>query len=343
MMTLIKLPEKAGFALRHAPHEQQRAFLKVIEHCPSNVGQSTQAYSARLRDKIKQIVVVWGGIWLNPEEGNQKLKLQCAQGHLINSRPFYLRQGVWCSECYIESKRYSIATMQAWAAKRQGFCLSTGYINSYSQLTWQCEQGHTWEASADSVKIGRWCSQCLRLQQQAQYLAEIQTMAKARAGECLSNKYINTKSKLKFRCAHGHEWETSAHITRNAQGSWCPVCQIEAMRGSLADLQLIAAERGGQCLATVYTTANDKVGWLCARGHVWYTTPAHVKTAVGALSVFTYPSVEVIKREKNIYPQRNNDRIFFTHYLNRQYQTTLLLPEYSNYLMFYLFFTGGYC
>ncbi|WP_272690262.1 hypothetical protein [Providencia sp. PROV152] len=96
-------------------------------------------------------------------------------------------------------------------------------------------------------------------------------------GECLSDKYIHTKSKLKFRCAHGHEWETSPHITRNAQGSWCPVCPIEAMRGSLAELQSIAAERGGQCLATVYTTANDKVGWLCARGHVWYTTAAHVK------------------------------------------------------------------
>ncbi|MEY0678646.1 hypothetical protein AB7298_21985 [Providencia manganoxydans] len=41
-MTLIKLPEKAGFALRHAPPEQQRAFLAVIESWPSNVGQSIQ-------------------------------------------------------------------------------------------------------------------------------------------------------------------------------------------------------------------------------------------------------------------------------------------------------------
>ncbi|MEX9753681.1 hypothetical protein AB7W88_01195 [Providencia vermicola] len=44
-MTLIKLPEKVGFALRHAPPEQQHAFLAVIVHWPSNVGQSIQAYS----------------------------------------------------------------------------------------------------------------------------------------------------------------------------------------------------------------------------------------------------------------------------------------------------------
>lgn len=61
MMTLIKLPEKAGFALRHAPPEQQRAFLAVIESWPSNVGQSTQAYSEQLKAKIAQIVAVWGG------------------------------------------------------------------------------------------------------------------------------------------------------------------------------------------------------------------------------------------------------------------------------------------
>ncbi|HEM8302784.1 TPA: hypothetical protein U2M43_003102 [Providencia stuartii] len=99
------------------------------------------------------LVAVWGGVWLNPEEGNQKLKLQCAQGHLINTRPLYLRQGIWCSACHIESRRYSIATMQAWAAERQGVCLSTAYINSHSKLTWQCEQDHTWNASSDSLKM----------------------------------------------------------------------------------------------------------------------------------------------------------------------------------------------
>ncbi len=51
-MTLIKFPEKAGFALRHAPPEQQRAFLAVIEHWPSNVGQSTQPILRSLKPKL---------------------------------------------------------------------------------------------------------------------------------------------------------------------------------------------------------------------------------------------------------------------------------------------------
>nr|WP_307773425.1 hypothetical protein [Providencia stuartii] len=191
-MTLIKLPEKAGFALRHAPPEQQRAFLAVIESWPSNVGQSTQAYSEQLKAKIAQIVAVWGGVWLNPEEGNQKLKLQCVQGHLINTRPFYLRQGVWCTGCYVESLRDSLHSMQALAAKRKGVCLSSEYLNSRSKLLWQCEQGHVWEATSDFVKAGNWCSICYLQHKNANYLNKMKRIAEQHGGNaclrCMSTR-----------------------------------------------------------------------------------------------------------------------------------------------------------
>lgn len=182
-MTLIKLPEKAGFALRHAPFEQQRAFLAVIAHWPSNVRQSTQAYSEQLKAKISQIVAVWGGVWLNPEEGNQKLKLQCAQGHLINTCPFYLRQGVWCTGCSVESLRDSLHSMQALAAKCKGVCLSSEYINWRSKLLWQCEQGHIWEATSDFVKAGNWCSICYLQHKNANDLNKMKCIAEQHGGE----------------------------------------------------------------------------------------------------------------------------------------------------------------
>lgn len=277
-MTSIQLPEKAGFTLRHAPPEQQRAFLAVIAHWPSNIGQSTQSYSAQLRTKIEQIVHVWGGKWLNPEDGNQKLKLQCAKGHIINTRPFYLRLGVWCTGCYTDSLRDSIETLQQLAAKHHGVCLSTDYSNSYSNYRWQCDQGHIWESPAESVKAGNWCSICHHKNKQSRFLAEIKATAQARGGECLSEVYVNTKTKLKFRCAKGHEWETSPQIIRNAQGSWCPACKHDNRRGTLDDLQTIAAERGGKCLATEFTSVNDKMAWQCEQGHIWEIEPSHIKS-----------------------------------------------------------------
>ncbi|HGM9886881.1 TPA: hypothetical protein ACKRET_000843 [Proteus mirabilis] len=75
---------------------------------------------AQLKVKVEQIVAVWDGVWLNPEDGNQELKLQCVQGHLINTRPFYLHQEL---------------------------CLSSEYINSRRKLTWQYAEGHIWEST----------------------------------------------------------------------------------------------------------------------------------------------------------------------------------------------------
>ena len=54
-------------------------------------------------------------------------------------------------------------------------------------------------------------------------IKHMQALAKQRGGQCLSDSYINTKTKLRWRCAKGHEWETTPASVKNA-GSWCPVC-----------------------------------------------------------------------------------------------------------------------
>ncbi|EDU57855.1 hypothetical protein [Providencia stuartii] len=315
MMTLIKLPEKAGFALRHAPPEQQRAFLAVIESWPSNVGQSTQAYSEQLKAKIAQIVAVWGGVWLNPEEGNQKLKLQCTQGHLINTRPFYLRQGVWCTGCYVESLRDSLHSMQALAAKRKGVCLSSEYLNSRSKLLWQCEQGHIWEATSDFVKAGNWCSICYLQHKNANYLNKIKRIAEQHGGKCLSDVYVNTKTKLKFRCAKGHEWETTPQIIGNAKGSWCPECKHDSQRGTLEELQAIAAEQGGRCLAAVFVSVNHKVAWQCEQGHVWEAEPSRIKSGSWCKSC-AHASLRLTIEEMQQLAISRGGKCLSTEYLN---------------------------
>lgn len=53
-MTLIKLPEKTGFALRHSPPEQQRAFLAVIENWPSNEGKVPKPILRSLKPKLSK-------------------------------------------------------------------------------------------------------------------------------------------------------------------------------------------------------------------------------------------------------------------------------------------------
>jgi nucleoside-diphosphate-sugar epimerase len=53
-------------------------------------------------------------------------------------------------------------------------------------------------------------------------LKDMQELAKSRGGQCLSTAYKDIKSKLKWKCAFGHEWEASPRSPLT--GIWCPKC-----------------------------------------------------------------------------------------------------------------------
>ena len=82
----------------------------------------------------------------------------------------------------------------------------------------------------------------------AKILEELREIAKERSGHCLANEYINSTSKLLFKCKHGHQFESCRDYIK--AGNWCPFC---AGRGrTIADLQELAAQYGGCCLSPTF-------------------------------------------------------------------------------------------
>jgi len=53
-------------------------------------------------------------------------------------------------------------------------------------------------------------------------LGEVAEMARRRGGQCLSNTYTVPGTKLRWKCAFGHEWEATPVLIR--AGHWCPEC-----------------------------------------------------------------------------------------------------------------------
>jgi len=54
-------------------------------------------------------------------------------------------------------------------------------------------------------------------------IEDAQKIAIERNGECLSNEYINTHKKLKWKCnIDGHIWYAIPNNIK--RGSWCPLC-----------------------------------------------------------------------------------------------------------------------
>ncbi len=118
--------------------------------------------------------------------------------------------------------RYSINDMSNIAHARGGSVCSKRYENQISKLLWQCELGHQWWATPGSIiHLNSWCPLCAGNQKLT--IKQIYSLAAERGGKCLSDIYINSKHKLLWECANGHQWHASSFSIR-IRKSWCPVC-----------------------------------------------------------------------------------------------------------------------
>ena len=104
----------------------------------------------------------------------------------------------WCVVCAGKAKE-NIQQMQQIAQSKDGQCLSEHYLNTSTKLLWQCDKGHKWKATPQSVESGSWCPVCGN-ERTANVLKDcletFKMIAKERNGKYLSDKYINSSAKL---------------------------------------------------------------------------------------------------------------------------------------------------
>lgn len=58
---------------------------------------------------------------------------------------------------------------------------------------------------------------------------ELHDLAILKGGECQSKIYINSSTKLKWKCKNGHEWEATPNTIKN--GHWCQKCYFNSQKG----------------------------------------------------------------------------------------------------------------
>lgn len=117
--------------------------------------------------------------------------------------------------------KYTIQNAHDIASTKGGKCLSDSLQNTQSKLEWECAKGHIWTAPFhDILYHNNWCLLCYHRQFTIHDMNEI---AASRGGKCLSARYINSRTKLKWQCSEKHEWEACPKIITT--GSWCPHCR----------------------------------------------------------------------------------------------------------------------
>jgi hypothetical protein len=108
------------------------------------------------------------------------------------------------------------------AEQHKGRCLISHYENIRQKLVWECQFGHRWSTSVNSVLYSNsWCPRCAGNQKLS--LTELKQLAGEKGGKCMAAEYSNSKDKLLWQCKIGHQWYATAFSIKTRE-SWCPVC-----------------------------------------------------------------------------------------------------------------------
>ncbi len=180
------------------------------------------------------------------------------------------------------STHYTIEDLQEYAAYKEGKCLSNEYWDVETKYKWMCSKGHTWEVGFDIIKQGGWCPRCDKeVKTKEEKLKELRKIAIERGGKCLSDEYINNRTKLEFQCREGHIWKTTPdNVISN---KWCRICSYKNRREKRKDnieiYRKIAEEHRGKLLSDKYIDSKTPLLWECAKGHQWKAHPNDVKNS----------------------------------------------------------------
>lgn len=174
-------------------------------------------------ETIQKITQKRGWLFLSDEftVGEKKYKFQCEKGHIIYAIAHNVIKGAGCRTC-AGKQLLSIDLFKQIAINKGGECLSEHYNGQKTKLKFRCKEGHIFETMPGEIKNGgAWCKKCAGLELGT--IEEMITLATSNGGECLSNKYINNTTKLKWKCADNHIWEATPRDVKHSK-SWCPYC-----------------------------------------------------------------------------------------------------------------------
>ena len=107
-----------------------------------------------------------------------------------------------------------------------------------------------------------------RKKRQEHYFNRLKEVVAKKGGKCLSEEYLDKKTKLEFQCKEGHVWRTKPHTIVKCN-SWCPTCHFNSTRSNINDVIKFIESKGGKLLTKEYKNCSQKLKVECGKGHVW--------------------------------------------------------------------------
>lgn len=123
--------------------------------CPECYGNS----NTKAEEEFMQIILQNKGKIIDKYvNSRKKITIECEFGHRWNTSPNAIKQNRWCAICSlnIETAKKNFEVI---ITNRNGKLLEQ-YINSQIKVLIQCEYGHQWKTTPNSIQRGTWCPNC---------------------------------------------------------------------------------------------------------------------------------------------------------------------------------------
>ncbi len=140
------------------------------------------------------------------------------------------------------------------------------FIGEYSgdtkvKATWECKQGHCWQARYNDIYSGYGCPICAG--KIPKTLKDYEDRATSRGFRLVGELPKSTSIKTTWECNNGHQWCISYDGLRG-----CPYCVGNAPKTS-NDYNDLAELKGLKWIGEFPKNTMTKTTWTCSNGHRW--------------------------------------------------------------------------
>ncbi len=175
---------------------------------------------------------------------------------------------------------WTLEKVQDFVKDREWTLLSDKYINTITNLLFRCKNNHEFWKSVNNLKIHPICKYCPDYKGRRIFwtLEKVQDFVKDREWILLSDKYIDSKTKLLFRCKNNHEfWKNVDELRAYSNCKYCP--NNKGIRGiwNIQDIKKLVDKWEATLLSTAYKNAQTKLHIRCPNGHELWSRLESIK------------------------------------------------------------------
>lgn len=165
------------------------------------------------------------------------------------------------------SKKYTYEYVKSKFEERGYTLLETEYVNNRTKMKYICDNGHENYMRFNSFKKGNRCPNCVYIKTAERCRLSfdfIKNEFEKRNFILLEDKYINSRTKMKYKCDKGHEnYTTYGNFSNNRK---CPDCS-NLKKHTFKFVKNEFEKIGYNLLETEYINANTKMKYICDKGH----------------------------------------------------------------------------